>query len=290
MGAIRGILLVFVCVLLSISLLAGNVFLTLSLSLDYNNIKTEFSSDILDSVAGDIDVKEIIEEYIPEMQEHCENKTEFSFDDPNTGKSFTIPCDVVAQGADSIIDYGFNSFIEEIYYEDYDCGFLDCFTKTGSPAFLISEKSQNYWNNKFYLSLIVSIALIVLIFFLVDKKSSMFLVSGSLLIMSALPFMKLDAALSFFSDKPFLEFLAIFFTESYTVFLIFIILGIVVFSIGILLKIFGIGFKISNIFSKKDKKISKGDDKQIVKKEVSKDNKSDSKKEINPFMKKKITK
>jgi len=290
MGAIKGILLVIVSVLLFISLLAGNIFLTLSLSLDYNNIKTEFSSDILDSVVGDIDVKEVIEENIPDMKKDCEGKTEYVFKEDNFGYTFVIPCDIVAQGSEAIIDYGFNSFIEEIYYEDYDCGFWDCFEKTGSPSFLISEKAQDYWNNKFYFSLIASIILIILIFFLVDKKSSLFIVSGSLLIISSLPFMKLDWALSFFSGKPFLEFLAIFFTKSYAVFLTSLILGIIIFSIGILLKLFGVGFKISNIFSKKDKKISKDEVKQIVKKEISKDNKSDSKKEINLAIKKEITK
>ena len=288
MGAIRGILLVFVSVLLSVSLLAGNVFLTLSLSLDYDNIKTEFSSDILDSVLGEIDVKEIIEENIPVMQKHCENKTEFFFEDSNTEQSFIIPCDVIAQGADEIIDYGFNSFIGEIYYEDYNCGFLDCFEKTGSPLFLISEKSKNYWDNKFYWALLVSVVLVGGMFFLVEKKSNTFVVSGSLLIMSALPFMKLDSVLSFFPDKSFLEFLAIFFSQSYAVFLIILLVGIILLVVGIVMKLFGIGFKLSNLFSKKDKKISKDDGGSIIKKEVSNNNSGSNK--INPFVKKKIIK
>lgn len=290
MGAIRGIILVLVITLLSISLLAGNIFLTLSLSLNYDNLKTEFSSDILDSIEGEINIKEIIEENIPEMQEHCKNKTEFSFEDFNTGQGFTIPCDVVVQGSDAIIDYSFNNFIEEIYYEDYDCGFLDCFEETGSPLFLISEKSQNYWNNKFYWALLISVVLVGLMFFLVEKKSNTFIVAGALLIVSALPFMKLDSVLSLFSDNFILEFLSVFFSQSYNVFLIMLITGIIVLVAGIVIKLFGIGFKISNVFSKKDKKISKDSVKQIVKKESSKDNKSSFKKKINPFIKKEITK
>jgi len=290
MGAIKGVLLVVVIVLLFISLLAGNIFLTLTLSIDPSSIQKELGSDILDSIVGDINVKGVIEENIPAMQEYCEDKTEFSFEDPNTGKSFTISCDVIAQGSDAIVDYGVDTFIEEIYYEDYDCGFWDCFEKTGSPLFLISEKAQNYWNNKFYFSLIASIVLIALMFFLVEKKSNMFIISGSLLILSALPFMKLDSILSFFSDKPFLGLLTIFFTKAYIVFLIMFISGIVILGVGILLKFFGIGFKISNMFSKKDKKVSKDEVKQIVKKEIFKDNKSDSKKKINPTIKKEITK
>lgn len=277
MGAIRGVLLVIVGVLLFISVLVGNVLLTLTLSIDPSSIQKELDSDILGSLAGDINVKGVIEENIPSMQEHCESKTEFSFEDPNTGQSFTIPCDIVAQGSDAIVDYSIDTFVEELYYEDYDCGFWDCFERTGSPLFLISEKAKNYWNSKFYLALMVSVILVALMFLLVEKKSNLFVIAGSLLIISALPFMKLDWALSFISDKPFLELLTIFFTKAHTVFLIALISGIVVLSVGILLKLFGVGFTISNIFSrfqkkgaKKDKKFSKDEVKQLVKKEVSK--------------------
>ncbi len=298
MGAIRGILLVFVSVLLFILLLAGNLLLTLALSLNYDNVKTEFSSDILDSVAGDVSVKGIIEKNIPIMQLYCENKTEFSFEDFNIGKSFTIPCDVVAQGSEAIIDYGLNSFIEEIYYEDYDCGFWDCFEKTGSPSFLISEKAHNYWNNKFYLMLLISVALVGLMFFLVEKKSNTFILSGALLIVSSLPFMKLDSVLSLFSDNSLLGLLAVFFAQSYTVFLIMLISGVLVLIVGIVMKFFGVGFTISNLFkgkgkevSKKDKKISKNEVKQIVKKGVFKNKKSDSvKKEVSKKEKSKKSK
>ena len=52
MGVIRGGLLVIVSVLLFVSLLAGNLFLTMSWSLDYDNVKTELVSV----------VKELVEE------------------------------------------------------------------------------------------------------------------------------------------------------------------------------------------------------------------------------------
>lgn len=277
MGAIRGVSLVIISVLFFILLLVGNVLLILSLSLQYDNVQAELASSIKDVVAKGINVEEVMEKSYPLMKLYCQNNSEFVFRDDGSGYTFTIPCDVIAQGFEAIVDYGINSLVENFYYEDYDCEFWDCIEKTASPLFLVSEKAKNYWNSKFYLALMASIVLIVLIFFLVEKKSNLFVIVGSLLIISALPFMKLDWVLSFISDKPFLELLTIFFTKVHTVFLISIISGIVVLSIGILLKLFGVGFTISNIFSrfqkkdvKKDKRISKDEVERIVGKEVSK--------------------
>ncbi len=277
MGAIRGVLLVIVSVLLFILLLVGNVLLTLSLSLDYGNVQTELASSVGDAIVGEINLEEMMEESYPSMKSYCQNNSEFVFRDDNSDYTFVIPCDIVAQGSEAIIDYNVNNFVEKVYYEDYDCEFWDCIERTGSPLFLVSEKAKNYWNSKFYLALIASFVLIILTFLLVEKKSNLFVITGSLLIISSLPFMKLDWALSIIPDKSFLELLAIFFTKAYTVFLIGLISGSVILGVGILLKLFGVGFTISNIFSrfqkkgaKKDKKFSKDEVKQIVRKEVSK--------------------
>ena len=277
MGAIRGVLLVLVGVLFFILLLVGNVLLILSLSLQYDNIQTELASSIKDVVMDEVNLEEIIEENYPMVELYCQNNSEFVFREDSSGYTFTISCDIIAQGPEAIVDYGINSLVEQVYYEDYDCEFWDCIGKTASPLFLVSEKARNYWNSKFYLALMVSVALIVLIFFLVEKKSNLFVIVGSLLIISALPFMKLDWVLSFIPNESFLELLAVFFTKAYTEFLITLISGIVILGVGILLKLFRVGFKISNLFSrfqkkgaKKDKNFFRGGDKQIVKKEVSK--------------------
>jgi len=277
MGAIRGVLLVIVSVLLFLAFLIGNTFLTLTLSLDYDNIQTELVSSVRNAAENEINLNEVMTKNYPAMESYCKNNSEYVFKDDNSGYTFSTPCDIIAQGSEAVINYGANSFVEKIYYEDYDCEFWDCFKKTGSPLFLISEKARNYWNSKFYLALIASVVLIILVFFLVEKKSNLFIVTGGLLIISALPFMKLDWALSFISEKSFLELLTVFFNKAYTVFLITLISGIVILSIGILLKLFGVGFKISNLLSrfqkkdiKKDKKFSKNEIQQVVKKEIPK--------------------
>lgn len=269
MGAIKGILLVIVCVLLFISLLIGNIFLTLTLSLDYDNIRVELGSVMKNVVIDNGNLKEIIEKNLPLMESFCQNNSEFVFENNNSFYDFVIPCSVVAQGSEAIIDYSSKSLVEKIYYEDYSCDFWDCLEKTSSPFFLISEKAKNYWSNKFYFSLLVSLVLVALMFFLVEKKSSLFIITGSLLMISSLPFMKLKWVLSFFSGKSFLEFLTIFFTKSYAVFLTSLVLGILVIGIGLLLKLFKIGFKISKIFSIFHRKTSKNEDKQNIKEKIS---------------------
>lgn len=263
MGVIKSFLLVVASVLLFVSLLAGNLFLTLSWSLEYENVEAQFSSSMKDLVVGEIDLDDIMSNQIPFMESHCQNNSEFVFNDPTTGHTFQVPCDVITQGPDAIVEYGSKSFIEEIYYQEYDCGFWDCFEKSEYPLFLLSQKAKNYWDGKVYLMLLVSLLLVGSMFFLVDKKTSLLIIPGSLLIVSSLPFMKLDGLISFFSGKPFIDFLAVFFTESYSVFLISLIAGIVLLAAGILFKIFGIGFKISNFFSKKNSS-------KPIKKEVSK--------------------
>ncbi|GAH24720.1 unnamed protein product, partial [marine sediment metagenome] len=213
------------------------------------------------------------------MEEYCQNNSDYVFN--YEGNTLVIPCSVISQGSEAIIEAGVANIVDDFYYAEYNCGFWDCFEKTGSSFFLISEKAKNYWNNKFYFALIAFVILIVLMFFLVEKKTNLPLIVGSLLIISSLPFMKLNNFVGTFINpllsaagipgdisSSFLSIFSIFFTKAHTVFLITLISGLVILSIGILLKIFGIGFKISNLFSKKDKKISK-DKVKNIKQEVS---------------------
>lgn len=285
MGAIRGVLLVFVCVFLFLSLLIGNVFWTLNLSLDYNNVKPEMSA-IFDGTFEDQNLETVVEDNFEIMKSHCQTGNEYMFNYDNSGYIFTLPCTVVLEGSDAVVNYIVNDFVEEFYYKDYDCDFIDCFEKVG-PFFLVSQKAKNYWSHNAYLFLISSLILVVLLFLLTEKKLNTFIITGVLLIIASLPFAKLDLIFSFFSDKLVLGLLTIFFTESYTIFVISLVLGIILLGIGILLKIFKVGFKISNIcskFSKKKEKISEDTTKHIVKKEISK------KKKVKPEKKLQIPK
>lgn len=271
MGVIRGGLLVIVSVLLFLGLLAGSIFLTLSWSLDYENVKTELVSVVKEIVEEEGGL-ETVEQEFEFIESYCENESEYVFKERNY--TFVIPCEVVGEGQEAVVDYSVSSLVEQIYYEEYECGFWDCFKE--QPFFLVSAKAKDYWNSKFYLALIASIILIILSFFLVEKKTNLPFILGGLLILSALLFVKLDLLFSFFGED-FSKLFSVFFSQSYSVFLKVLILGVIFLVVGIVLKFFKIGFKISNLFSKKDKKVSEEDVKDIVKKEVGK-SKSEKKK------------
>ncbi|MCK5150063.1 hypothetical protein KAJ87_04020 [Candidatus Pacearchaeota archaeon] len=258
MGVIRSILLVFVSVLFFVSLLAGGLFLTLSLSLDYDNVKTGISSTVQELDINGMTISKIMEDAYPLMEIYCmQNNSEFVFKDPSSGHTFSIPCEILPQGPQAIVNYGINDFVEQVYYKEYDCNFWDCLEKTGSPLFLISAKAKGYWHSKFYFLLLLSVILIGVSFLLVEKKSNSFIITGALIVASSLPFMKLESIISLFSDNYLSGILIVFFSEASNVFWIMLVSGIVFLVAGILLKLFGIGFKISGIFSKINEKISK---------------------------------
>lgn len=117
-----------------------------------------------------------------------------------------------------------NQIAEDIYYRNYNCNFWDCFSK--EPLFfLFSEKAQNYWMINFYISLAILICLAVIAFFLVEKKSNLFLVLGIFLIVLSFPFWNLNWILSFF-EGDYIQFFTIFFVESKTIFVFSLFFGL----------------------------------------------------------------
>ena len=113
----------FVGILLLISFLVMNVFLTLSLSLEYDNVKPKISSVVKDLAENEINLTDEIEENFVFAEIYCQNNTEFIF---SQGEYvFEIPCTIVDEGPESVIDYGINQIIDEVYYKEYDCGFFE---------------------------------------------------------------------------------------------------------------------------------------------------------------------
>jgi len=270
MGLIRGGLLFVVSFLLFLSLLAGNIFLVLSMSLEYDVVQPKLSSAIKEFSFERMDISSIIaEKQYPLMEFYCKNNSEQEFVFNEEGYTLVVPCSVVFEGPEAVTERVIMDFTEDIYYEDYNCNFWDCFEKTNIPFFLVSEKSKEYSKNKFYLISLISFILVVISFVLIDKKTSLFIILGVLLIISSLPLIKLEKIMSLFSDEYISVFLTIFFSKSHTVFIISVAVGLILVIFGILMKFFMIGYKISDIFSKKEKKISKKEVKDIVKEEIS---------------------
>ncbi len=254
MGAIRGILLVFVAVLLFLSVLLANLFLVLTLSLNYENVREE-STTLVKDFLKEIDITNALKQAYPLISFYCQNYSEYVFN--YQGYTLDIPCSIVSQGENAIIEEGVRDLVKSVYYAKYECNFLDCPNKSQLPLFLISEKAHDFWENKFYLSLIISFVLFILVFLLVEKKTNALILSGSLLIVSAVPFIKLDYLLSLFSDKIIFKFLGVFFSQAYYVSIKTLVIGIGLLVLGIVLDIFKVGFFISNLISKSKEKTSK---------------------------------
>jgi len=269
MGLIRGGLVVVLSVLLLLSFLAGNLFLTLGMSLDYDVVKPELTAVAQSLGDSELNLNSLVDDKLVLMGAFCENDSEYVFNEG--GYTFVIPCEVITQGSDAIVNHCVEGIVDDYYYKEYDCDFWDCFEESDMPVFLVSQKAQDYWKGKFYWCLTLAVVLLALLFLFVEAKSNAFIVSGGLLILSALPFMKLDWVLGFVSDKTLLGFFTLFFTQSHYVFWISLGIGIILLAVGIVMKFFGIGFKISGFLNKfgKNRKISKGEVGKMVEKEVS---------------------
>ena len=262
MGVIRGILLVLVTVLLFLSIISANLFWTLNLSLSYENVERE-SAIIAKDFLREINVTSAIRQISPIMNAYCKNHSNYVFN--YQGYTFDVPCDSVALGENAVIEEGIKDLVKSVYYTKYDCNFLDCVDKSQIPLFLVSEKAHEFWKNNLYISLIISLVLLALVFLLVEKKTNFPILAGSLLILSSLIFIKLDSVFALFSDSIIFKFLGIFFSMAYSVSLRILITGAALIVLGIVLKVFKIGFGVSNLFSKlKQKKaeISKKKDKK----------------------------
>lgn len=244
MGLLRGGLLTFVSILLFLSLFAMNSTWTISMSLKYDNIKTELIPVISDIIRNQSTIAEEMDVAVEGMQIICLENVEvvqkFGED------TYTFPCEVVNQGSEAVITYAITSLVEDKYYQEYDCNFWEC--SYTPPYHLVSAKAQSYWGGWFYWSLLLSLVLAAVIFFLVENKNNFPFVVGGLLVISALPFAKVSWLLSLLGYWDFLQFFVLFFSKATTVFLFSFITGIVLLGIGVVLKFLGIGKFIGGLF------------------------------------------
>jgi len=248
MGVVKGGLFIVAGILLFILLLLSNLFLTLDWSLEYETIQPELKNVIRGIAEEQIDLRGEVEEVLPLMNIYCQTNSQYVF--AQEGYTVVVPCEVVEQGSDAIIEHSIDYLVKDVYYEEYDCDFWDCFGKTGSPFFLVSAKAKDYWHGKFYLAVGISILLLVLMFFLSETKGNFLIIAGALIAGSALPFMKINWVLSLFSSQA--EIFSSLFAKAYSVFLIMFVSGIVVLSAGIGLHFFNFGNFISKKVSGKE--------------------------------------
>jgi hypothetical protein len=246
MGIIRGGALVIVSVLFFIGLLICGGFLAVANSLEYDNIESELVPVVKESLNRGIEDTFFEDYYFLALECKTQNNVFFNQDNFN----FSIPCEIVLDSPDAILNFIIDKKVEEIYYTEYDCGFWDCFSSEQSPFFLISKHSEEYFSGKVYFISFILLIFFGLILFLSEKRSNAFLISGVLLIVAGLPFSKADLVLSVFSDVSYLRFFTFIFNSAFNVFIKFLIFGILLILISILWKFFSFGFKIKSFFEK----------------------------------------
>ncbi len=245
MGIIRGLIVVFLSTLLFFSLLSLSSLFVLSSSLKYDNVKSGLYPLVKNlsgngqglfprNAAGELNTTQAPQNASDILKKYCGDNTSYSFS--YNGYSFNVPCNNVnSSNSDAIINQTFDAIVHDFYYKNYNCKFWDCFSTVNPPLFLISEKAQIYWTGKFYLSLLISAILITLLLFSVKKKQNALIITGVLLIFSAIPLLKLEQIIYVIAGQ-FSSLITSFLGISKTAFIVSLILGILLIAIGISLK------------------------------------------------------
>ncbi|MEX0920647.1 MAG: hypothetical protein WDZ62_00055 [Candidatus Pacearchaeota archaeon] len=287
MGMFRGLLLILTGIVLFAVLFLGTISLTMSLSLNYENVQEEMPiliSDLDRGVIGDssgrfswifgefdilnFNLTQATEEASENMPEHCQEYEDYVF--VYEGHVIVLNCSTFEEGNESLLEESFDSFTESVYFKDYGCEFWKCFKETGIPFFLVSKDAKDYWQGRFYFSLLIFLIAIVLTFFLVEQKHNTLVFTGSFMAISVLPLLKIESIVTSASGKIFSPFIRMLFSRVGVVFWTIMIIGIILILSGIALRI------ISGDFIKK--KFSLADIRKMISSEVK--GKGKSKKEV----------
>ncbi|MCL5018686.1 MAG: hypothetical protein M1416_02900 [Candidatus Pacearchaeota archaeon] len=262
MGFVRGLIVVVVSVLLFLSLLSMTFFGVVNSSLKYENVEQKSADVIRDVLESGFNLSKSVDNVYPLMQIYCRNNSDYEYVYYSEGFTFSIPCSTVMQGKDAVINETIRDLVRNNYYAEYDCTLFECLKE--SPLFLISEKTYNDTNNNFYFFLFSSFLLFIALFIFIEKRTNTFLITGSILLICSLIFIKIDAIFSSFSGIVF-QILGIFFSNSFSISINILIAGVIFLAIGLILKIFKLGFKIEEFISKFKKSSEDFKKKQNVK-------------------------
>ena len=263
MGFIRGGLLVIISILILITIIVGNMFLMVSMSLEYNNVNSQLKDVIQDINVSGESVTSIIDLSLPIMQASCsENACNISNESLTQNcsmmdsypinyfnYSLNISCESIMNGSEFVYNESIDKLSLVMYESDYNCsGVISCFKESkGMPFFLLSKHTKDSQQSKFYWCLLVLVILTAILFLLTETKTNTPIILGSLLIIGSVPFIKMYEIVSWIFRWDFIEFLRIFFSKSLSVFWLSFTIGVVLLVLGILLKIFGIGFKLERM-------------------------------------------
>ncbi len=293
MGFLRSGFVVLLSVLFFVSLLTTGLFATVSSSLSYENVQPKISSIATQIVEEQIGESEMVGELTPYLETYCIENSEVTYE--LEGYTFVFPCEVLKQSTENIVAYGVNYLIEDFYYKNYTCDFWECFEEEDMPLFLVSEYGRDYWKSWFIKSFLISLLLATGMILLSRKKSNGFVLTGAITVFVSLIVLKfgkigafifkmiispVSSALSAETSQVVLtEIVDVFFSSSGKVFLWMFIIALILIGVGILLRLFRIGFKISDFFKRIEGEPANTKAKKNPKQpaEVKKDNKSKKK-------------
>lgn len=248
MGFLRGAGLVLVSIALFGMLLIGGIFLTLSSSLNYDKVQPAVYTLVKGIIETQIGEEQIKNEIMPAAEIYCQTEEEIIQD--FGGYVLTIPCSIVKQGYDKVLDYSINSITHDFYYKEYNCKFIKCFNSSQDnselPLFLISNLAHTFWRGLFLKFLLFSILLFGLIILLVKKKPNSLVLLGSLLIPISLVIFILSKVGQWVSSSAsggdlslvLFQVIGIFFSQASRISLWMAISGGILIVLGTILKIF----------------------------------------------------
>src|SRR3989344_2868240 len=242
MSFIRGAGIVIIGAILFLGLIFAGLIYTFQNSLEYENLKGEVGNVLLENMASNQQLVQGVDSAIPYLQEYCKTHSSYTFNSELSDLKVDVSCGSIRAGKQAIVDEMVNESLSQVYYQKYDCEFVDCLNQD-KPLFLVLK------------------------------------------------------SIFFFMEDYLYGVTNIFLSTSRSTFVGFLIIGIIFLIVGIVWKLFIVGFKISAFFSRhknddekdeedeEDEKesISKKDVKEIVKKEVSKN-------EIKEIVKQEISK
>ena len=285
MGLIRGSAVFILTTALFLALFLGNFFLTFNLSLEYNNIEP-YIQNITNELVEETEMTNMLTNQYAAMEVFCISYQSFDFQIEDI--TINIPCKTIKTGQSEVIDYSLKQLIPQLYYKKYNCEFFTCLKENNQQLVLLSETAKKYWNSKFLLMLTISTIIFILLFLFVQEKHSAFIITGIVLVFTAIPFKKIDWLFSFATDFLPLKIIHAFFTKANDVFLIIAIAGVIFVIIGFGFSLFKWQTKIINFLNKilkrepkeaqeettepkeEEKKFSKNDIKSLVKQEIEK--------------------
>ncbi len=270
MGLIRGALFYVSVVILFLSIVLGGLVLVMSLSLEYENVESEFilasknySEGELDFIEKDYNLTHEINVAWELMNFSCENETYYNFS--SAGYEFEFPCDLLEEleGKDKLHNYIISEIFKDNYYDEHEFKFFDFFRKTKLTPFLFSKQAKDYWGARFYTLLFLFFISLFLVFLFVDTKINALFIAGGIMIFSSVILSKVGEFVQFLLRRS-VSFENLLFIEAGFVSGRLFIFGIIFIVAWLILR-----FLFSDFLKKK---FSQRDISNIVKEELKKEN------------------